>query len=427
MDKKTNFNAWYIVVAVLGMLLLQAIFQQAQQTEPLPYSQFRQYLEQGKLDDLLITETRITGKIKNPGEGEPSGFVTTRIDPALRAGAREARRHVPRRQRSELLHHAAVLGAAGADLLRHLDVPDAAHGGGRHGRRRPDVDRQEPGQDLRREGHQDHARRRRRGRRGQGRGPGDHRFPEGPQGLRRARGAPAARRAPDRSARHRQDPARARGRGRGGRHVPVDQRLRVRRDVRRRRRRAGARPVRAGAQDGALHHLHRRAGRARPRARPRPHGRRPRREGADPEPAPGRAGRLRSEPGHHPARRDQPAGDPRPGAAAARSLRPPDPGRSPGQAGPHPDPRGACPEDQAGARRQPRACRRAHAGLHRRGSGQSGQRGGAARDPPARPGGHHGRLQPGDRAADRRAGEEEPPAQFHASARWSPITSSATP
>ena len=90
MDKKANFNAWYIVVAVLGMLLLQAIFQQAQQTEPLPYSQFRQYLEQGKLDDLLITETRITGKIKNPGEGEPSGFVTTRIDPAF---AQELEKH----------------------------------------------------------------------------------------------------------------------------------------------------------------------------------------------------------------------------------------------------------------------------------------------------------------------------------------------
>ena len=90
MDKKTNFNAWYIVVAVLGVLLLQAIFQQAQQTEPLPYSQFRQYLEQGKLDDLLITETRITGKIKNPGEGEPSGFVTTRIDPAF---AQELEKH----------------------------------------------------------------------------------------------------------------------------------------------------------------------------------------------------------------------------------------------------------------------------------------------------------------------------------------------
>jgi cell division protease FtsH len=90
MDKKAHFNAWYIVAAVLGMLVLQALFQQAQQTEPLPYSQFRQYLEQGKIDDLLITETRITGKFKNPAEGEPSGFVTTRIDPAF---AQELEKH----------------------------------------------------------------------------------------------------------------------------------------------------------------------------------------------------------------------------------------------------------------------------------------------------------------------------------------------
>jgi cell division protease FtsH len=90
MDKKAHFNAWYIVVAVLGMLVLQAILQQAQQTEPLPYSQFWQYLQQGKIDDLLITETRITGKIKNPAEGEPSGFVTTRVDPAF---AQELEKH----------------------------------------------------------------------------------------------------------------------------------------------------------------------------------------------------------------------------------------------------------------------------------------------------------------------------------------------
>src|SRR5690606_21462369 len=81
MDKKTNFNAWYIFFAILGVLILQAIFQQAQQTEYLPYSQFRTYLEQGRIDQLLITETRISGQIKDPKAGEPSQFVTTRVDP----------------------------------------------------------------------------------------------------------------------------------------------------------------------------------------------------------------------------------------------------------------------------------------------------------------------------------------------------------
>ena len=83
MDKKTNFNAWYVMIAVAGMLLLQAVFQQARQTEYLPYSQFKKYLEERKVGELLITESRITGTIKEPAAGEPGNFVTTRVDPAF--------------------------------------------------------------------------------------------------------------------------------------------------------------------------------------------------------------------------------------------------------------------------------------------------------------------------------------------------------
>ena len=96
------------------------------------------------------------------------------------------------------------------------------------------------------------------------------------------------------------------GGGRGGRPVLLDLRLRVRRDVRRRGRGARARPVRAGAAKAPaiifideLDAL----GRARGLGR---HGRRPRREGADAEPAPRRARRLRPAHGPRPPRRDQP-------------------------------------------------------------------------------------------------------------------------
>jgi cell division protease FtsH len=81
MDKKSNFNAWYILIAVLAILIVQAIFQQAQQTEYLPYSQFRAYLEQGKVDELVITESRIVGTLKEAAPGEPDRFVTTRVEP----------------------------------------------------------------------------------------------------------------------------------------------------------------------------------------------------------------------------------------------------------------------------------------------------------------------------------------------------------
>lgn len=81
MNNKTTFNFWYVIVAVLGMLLLQGVFQQARQTEPLAYSEFQQYLKEGRLDELVVTESRIVGKLKNAQPGEPTNFVTTRMDP----------------------------------------------------------------------------------------------------------------------------------------------------------------------------------------------------------------------------------------------------------------------------------------------------------------------------------------------------------
>jgi cell division protease FtsH len=83
MDKKTNFNAWYVMIAVLAILVVQAIYQQARETEYLPYSQFRAFLEQGKVDELVITESRIVGTLKEAAEGEPDRFVTTRVDPGF--------------------------------------------------------------------------------------------------------------------------------------------------------------------------------------------------------------------------------------------------------------------------------------------------------------------------------------------------------
>jgi cell division protease FtsH len=83
MDKKSNFNAWYVMIAVLAILLVQAIYQQTQKVEYLPYSQFRAFLEKGKIDQLTITESRIVGTIKNAAQGEPDSFVTTRVDPAF--------------------------------------------------------------------------------------------------------------------------------------------------------------------------------------------------------------------------------------------------------------------------------------------------------------------------------------------------------
>jgi cell division protease FtsH len=85
MDKRAQYNLWYALAAVLGILLLQTLWQQYQQVEPIPYSQFQTYLKDGKVDDIVITDQYIRGTIKGAKPGEPSEFVTTRVEPSVAA------------------------------------------------------------------------------------------------------------------------------------------------------------------------------------------------------------------------------------------------------------------------------------------------------------------------------------------------------
>ncbi len=83
MDKKTAFNLWYVIAAVLGVLILQDLWTSYQEVEPVPYSEFERYLEKGKIAEVTITNERLIGRIKAP---EPKGkvaVVATRVEPAL--------------------------------------------------------------------------------------------------------------------------------------------------------------------------------------------------------------------------------------------------------------------------------------------------------------------------------------------------------
>ena len=275
--------------------------------------------------------------------------------------------------------HLAAAVRAPARLLDLHDELDAGR------RLEGDVLRQEPRQaDGARLAEDRVQGRRRRGRGGRG-APGDQGVPGEPEEVPGARRADPQGRAALRAARHRQDAARPRGRRRGGRAVLLDLGLRLRRDVRRRRRLARPRPVRAGQAGGAVHRLHGRDRRRRPSPRRRPR-RRPRRARADAEPAPRRDGRVRAEGQHHPDRGHEPARHPRPGAAAPRPLRPADRRRPARPQRPPQDPRGAREGQAARVRGRPRHARRRHARLHRRRPREPRQRGRAARRPPRQEG-----------------------------------------
>jgi cell division protease FtsH len=80
MDKKIQFNAWYFILAVFAILLIQNWWVESRKVEPIPYSQFEQLLKDGKIDEIAISKDHIEGKLKQPLDGR-NFFVTTRVDP----------------------------------------------------------------------------------------------------------------------------------------------------------------------------------------------------------------------------------------------------------------------------------------------------------------------------------------------------------
>lgn len=83
MDKKVQFNFWYIVIAILGMMFLQNLYNQYTRIEPIPYSRFQTLLEQGRVAEVAITENHIYGTLKEAGSEGFKEFVTTRVEPEL--------------------------------------------------------------------------------------------------------------------------------------------------------------------------------------------------------------------------------------------------------------------------------------------------------------------------------------------------------
>jgi cell division protease FtsH len=83
MDRKIKINLWYIVFAVVGILMLQRFLTDLQQVETIPYSEFQSYLEQGKISEITVTEKHVRGLLKTPTPDGKKQFVTTRIEPAF--------------------------------------------------------------------------------------------------------------------------------------------------------------------------------------------------------------------------------------------------------------------------------------------------------------------------------------------------------
>jgi len=95
MQEKARFHVIYLVVAVIGVLLVQQFMHDASTVAVMPYSEFQQLLKAHKVSEVEIVGDTLRGTLKEPREGKQR-FITTRVDPQLatdldEAGVRYAR------------------------------------------------------------------------------------------------------------------------------------------------------------------------------------------------------------------------------------------------------------------------------------------------------------------------------------------------
>lgn len=82
MNRKNQINIWYILFAVMGVVLIRDLWVQNQTIEAIPYSQFEAYLNDGVINQVTIGSTTIKGTFTNAIDGK-TGFVTTPVTPEL--------------------------------------------------------------------------------------------------------------------------------------------------------------------------------------------------------------------------------------------------------------------------------------------------------------------------------------------------------
>jgi cell division protease FtsH len=83
MDRKTQLNLAYLLIAVFGVLMLQSLFSTMTRVEAVPYSEFQQRLKNGEISEVEISDAAVKGTLKNPQQGKTQYLVANRVAPEL--------------------------------------------------------------------------------------------------------------------------------------------------------------------------------------------------------------------------------------------------------------------------------------------------------------------------------------------------------
>ena len=84
MDKKQTWNIVYWLVTLLLLLYIQDIWQNASQSQIVPYSEFEKALKKGNVSSVTVTNTTIRGKLKTPVD-KKTDLIATLMEPGLAA------------------------------------------------------------------------------------------------------------------------------------------------------------------------------------------------------------------------------------------------------------------------------------------------------------------------------------------------------
>lgn len=79
MDKKRQFNIWYFLLAFLLFTSLQGWLEQRRSFSEIPYSEFEQDLEAGKIARVQVSDERVVGEYKEADSSGKTKFSANRI------------------------------------------------------------------------------------------------------------------------------------------------------------------------------------------------------------------------------------------------------------------------------------------------------------------------------------------------------------
>ncbi len=83
MERKTHFNFWYFVIAMLAIMMLQQWLFSSQQVQTVPYSEFQAMVRDGKVSEVSIADEYIRGTLREPLPDGRTQIFALRVDPAL--------------------------------------------------------------------------------------------------------------------------------------------------------------------------------------------------------------------------------------------------------------------------------------------------------------------------------------------------------